>query len=138
MAILFITSVFSIHSQPTSGSDNQGKFVSYEKLNEFAKYVEFKSYADSLIVDYQNELNQAYILLGIKDQKIHQLKNILIPQKDLQIQLYQSQQADQRNLMDQVESTYQGKITSLKKSVFTWSGIAALLGIITGILISNG
>jgi hypothetical protein len=136
--ILFITSSFSIHSQTTYSFDNQGRFVSYEKLNEFAKYVAFKSYADSLITDYKKELNQAYTLLGIKDRKINELEYGLIPQLNLEIELLESQRKDDKILSNKIQEKHKGEIISLKKSVFKWSGITTLFGIIIGILISNG
>lgn len=117
-AILFTLVNISIHSQ-TGSSSNEGRFVTYKQLNEFAKYVAFKDYADSLIM-----IKDSIILA--QEQSIHKLTDVVaryelsvIPNLNTQIKLLNDQISENEKLYAIREEEHRIEIAKIRRKRIT-------------------
>ena len=110
----------SIHSQNTSSTN-----ITYDKLQEFAKYVIFKDSASILFQKFKIELITKDNLIDVKDSKINLLS--------LSLQKSDSIVTAQNNLLELSDIKF--KAQSKKK--YVWFGGGVLAGLIFMLIVSK-
>lgn len=75
----------STHSQTITSTDSRE--ITYDRLEEFAKAVEFRKQADSLLYSYEQGLKYADSIIQSKDQTIRQYKDVVVPEMVRESQL---------------------------------------------------
>jgi len=110
----------SIHSQNTLSTK-----ITYDKLQEFARYVAYKDSTVNVFTQYRNELNAKDNLLNVKDQKINLLS--------LSLQKSDSISLSQKGLMEIADI----KFKSQRKDKWKYLGGGVLIGLIISLLLSK-
>lgn len=122
----------SILSQTTTNSDSRD--ISYERLNEFAKLIEYKRQADTLFAQYRVELALKDTLLSNRDKVLFQYENEIVPGFQRRIEIKDSTISTQNQIFRVKEDYYSEEIKQQKNKKWTWLGAGTLFGLILGIV----
>lgn len=118
-------------SQTTTSTDKRD--ITYERLNEFAKLIEYKRQADTLFTQFRLEMALKDSLLTNRDALIFQYKNELVPTLERRIEIKDSSIANQNQIFRVKEQFYTEEIKQQKNKKWTWLGGGALVGLLVGI-----
>ncbi len=118
-------------SQTTTSTDKRD--ITYERLNEFAKLIEYKRQADTLFTQLRLEMALKDSLLTNRDALIFQYKNELVPTLERRIEIKDSSIANQNQIFRVKEQYYTEEIKQQKNKKWTWLGGGALVGLLVGI-----
>ena len=122
----------SILSQTTTSSDSRD--ITYERLNEFAKLIEYKRRSDTLFAQYKLELALKDSLLLNRKLTLEQYEQEIIPGYERRIQIKDSTISTQNQIFSLKEDFYTEEIKQQKSKKWTWLGGGALLGLLMGIV----
>ena len=122
----------SILSQTTTNSDSRD--ITYERLNEFAKLIEYKRQSDTLFTQYKLELALKDSLLLNRKLTLEQYELEIIPGYERRIQIKDSTISTQKQIFSLKEDFYTEEIKQQKNKKWTWLGGGALFGLLMGIV----
>lgn len=126
----------SIHSQNTLYSSKDSLTVSYFRMGELAKFVEYKKHADSLLVLKGNELNELENAYSVSEYRNKTFKELTVPKLEQTIE-YQEEFGKNREEVFKIrEAMYEAKIRSKRgnffKGTLIGAGLTALAILIFG------
>ena len=128
---LFLIGTTSIHSQNLSSTEKTE--ITYNKLNEFAKFVVFKDSASAIFKKYRVELDKQNQIIQIKELKIKKYKDVIVPNYKKQLSKKDSIVLNNGYLMEISET----KLKSQKSKKWTWLSVGAGVGFVLALLIGN-
>ena len=119
-------------SQTITSSDSRN--ITYDRLNEFAKLIEYKKRSDSLFAQFKVEVSLKDSILKNREKVIFQYKNEIVPGFERRIEIKDSTLSTQDQIFKIKETYYTEEIRQQKRKKWTWLGGGALVGLLIGVI----
>lgn len=125
-----------IHSQETSDSTK----VSYFRLGEFAKYVDYKKEADSSMASKDRQIKSLTLAYESADKRVKRYKDSIVPTYEFKLLERQLRLDTAKEKYDLTREKYEAQLNAKKgnwlRGFFTGTGIVAT--IFTALLLFGG
>lgn len=118
-----------LHAQSSIDSTQ----VSYYRLGEFAKYVEFKKQGDSLISKLNEDVQRLEMVTKSQGDLIFTLENVQIPNLNARLQLSSQQVASNELLLKVQEDYFKAERKRLRRGKLTWGIVGVSIGVIAAL-----
>lgn len=109
--------------------------VSYYRLGEFAKYVEFKKQGDSLISKLNEDVKRLEMVTKSQSDLIFTLENVQIPNLNARLALSSQQVASNELLLKVQEDYFKAERKRLRRGKLTWGVVGVSIGVIAALLL---
>lgn len=109
--------------------------VSYYRLGEFAKYVEFKKQGDSLISKLNEDVQRLEMVTKSQGDLIFTLENVQIPNLNARLALSSQQVASNELLLKVQEDYFKAERKRLRRGKLTWGIVGVSIGVIVALLL---
>ena len=109
--------------------------ISYYRLGEFAKYVEFKKQGDSLISKLNEDVQRLEIVTKSQGDLIFTLENVQIPNLNARLALSSQQVASNELLLKVQEDYFKAERKRLRRGKLTWGVVGVSIGVIAALLL---
>lgn len=130
--IVFTTSLTLTHCQAQSLTPDSTK-VAYTRLNEFAKFVEFKSKGDSLIAKLEKDISRLEVISKEKDTLLFNYEYKLIPNLNSQLSV-QSQKLESKDQILAIREDYfKQERKRLRGGKLRWGVVGSIIGVVVGL-----
>lgn len=110
--------------------DQDSTLVSYYRLAEFAKFVEYKGESDTLIDRMNKDITRLEIVNDEQAKAIFEYENVQIPNLKNQISLVNTKFDSQSEILAIKDDIHKSEIKRLRRAKLNWGIGGAVLGII--------
>lgn len=108
--------------------------VSYYRLGEFAKYVEFKKQGDSLISKLNEDVKRLEIVTKSQSDLIFTLENVQIPNLKSRLDLSNQQLSSNELLLKVQEDYFKSERKRLRRGKLNWGVVGVVIGVIVALV----
>lgn len=129
--------IVSISTVSKSQSDSSRTTIKYSKLEEFAKFVDYRFEADSILYKYRSELHLKDSLIVVKDQRIHDFEFIQIPSLMGQIDLSKKDIQRFEDIIALKEENFKTERKRLRIGKRNWGIGGVVIGILISLFLTN-
>ncbi len=116
------------HSQSTLSTE-----ISYERLTEVAKYVDYKKESDSLITALNDKLIRLEQVLSSEKDLVFQFEQIQVPNLKRQISILNEQNTSSERILSIREDYFKAERKRLRRGKLTFGIVGVSIGVIVGL-----
>lgn len=132
LVLFLIVSIWTpLHAQSNIDSTQ----VSYYRLGEFAKYVEFKKQGDSLISKLNEDVQRLEMVTKSQGDLIFTLENVQIPNLNARLALSSQQVASSGQILKLREDYFKEERKRLRRGKLNFGIVGAVIGLVVGVLV---
>ena len=131
LALFLIVSIWTPSHAQSSIDSTQ---VSYYRLGEFAKYVEFKKQGDSLISKLNEDVKRLEIVTKSQSDLIFTLENVQIPNLKSRLDLSNQQLSSNELLLKVQEDYFKSERKRLRRGKLNWGVVGVVIGVIVALV----
>lgn len=132
--ILISTWIASSQTLPIRKTDSTT--VSYYRLGEFAKFVDYKFASDSIILNLKRELRALDSVSSIQDERLTNYEFVIMPTLKSQLALSLKEIEATEKLGSIKEEAAAAEISRQKGKKWSWGATGLSIGAVVGLLIA--
>lgn len=109
--------------------------ITYDRLTEVAKYVEYKKHSDSLIIALNDRLDNLNQVLISEKNLVFELEKVQIPSLKSQISILSQQNENSETILSIREDYFKAERKRLRRGKLNFGIVGVAIGIIAGVLV---
>lgn len=109
--------------------------ITYERLTEVAKFIDYKKHSDSLIVALNDRLDNLDQVLISEKKLVFELEKVQIPNLKSQISILSEQNENSETILSIREDSFKAERKRLRRGKLNFEIVGVAIGIIAGVLV---